>query len=135
MSYAEQYEVSMATLASAAVIGDKGSWGIGSGGGATVRRIAVVFHTEPTSTGTIKFDKTTAGGTRGDGDVGVLNIIAAHNIGEIVYKDVNVALAPGSVVTAEVTGAVTGATSVTLLMLVDPDWEAPAAVATMIAST
>lgn len=124
MAYTEMVEVTVAALVSAAATGDKGSFTFPSGG--VIRRITCSYHAEPTGAGVLKFDKTNSAGTRGDGDVDVLNIAAAHAIGDVVYKDINVTMLPGETVTAEVTTAATGATLVSISVIYSPSWANPA---------
>lgn len=132
MSYAEQVEVVLATNVTLATTGDKGAYCTTMG--CTVRRLAVSFHTEPTATGVIAFDKIDVAGTRGAADIGTLNITAGMTIGQICYKEVNVALLPGEAIVAEVTDALDGVTIGSVVIVVDPDWEAPAAVSRMVVS-
>ena len=132
MSYAEQVEVVLMSNATLATTGDKGAYCTTMG--CTVRRLAISFHTEPTDGGVMAFDKIDVAGTRGSADVGTLNGTAAMVVGQVLYKEVNIALLPGEAVVAEVTDAFAGATIASVIIVVDPDWEAPAAVARMVAS-
>lgn len=133
MSYAEQIDQVLASNVTLATTGDKGAYATSTG--CVIRRLAVSFHTEPTATGVIAFDKIDATGARGAADVGTLNVAAGHVVGQVLYKNVNVQLLPGEAVVAEVTDALDGVTVGSIMILVDPDWEAPAAVSRMIASS
>lgn len=133
MSYAEQIDQLLTGPVTLATTGDKGSYTTSTG--CVIRRLAVSFHTEPTATGVIQFDKIDAAGVRGTADVGQLNVAAGHVIGQVLYKNVNVQLLPGESVIAEVTDALDGVTLGSIMILIDPDWESPAAVSRMIASS
>lgn len=124
MAYSDMHEVTLAALVSCAATGDKGSFTFPSGG--VIRRIGISYHTEPTGAGVVKFDKTNTAGTRGDGDVDTLNIAAAHDIGDVVYKDINVSVSAGETVTAECTTGATGATLTSIFLIYSPSWKTPA---------
>lgn len=124
MAYSDMQEVTLAALVSLAATGDKGSFTFPSGG--VIRRIGVSYHTEPAAVGVVKFDKTNTAGTRGDGDVDVLNIAVAHDIGDVVYKDINVSVSAGETVTAECTTASAGLTLASIFLIYSPSWKTPA---------
>lgn len=79
----------------------------------TIKRIYAIITTAIVSSAdvVVKFDRrilTNSDTGRGDGDIGVLNIPTTTAIGKVVYKDVNVSLAPGDQIVPQVTTAAAG---------------------------
>lgn len=100
--------------------------------------LAAIIDNDIAATGVIKFDKRPTFGSdsgRGDGDVGVLNLTTAHTQGKVVYKEVDVRIVPGEEVVAQVTDVTGASDTADVVIYVQPDWERPANVTAMVASS
>lgn len=125
MSYANgMYEVRIGENVNLTTIGDKADWAPGMVP-YTIRGVAVMYRTEPTGSLVLKLDKIPGGGSRGDGDVAVVTGSAADDLGDVLYKKLNVKIVPGDEVIAEVTTASAGATDCHIILLVEPSWDVP----------
>jgi hypothetical protein len=105
-----------------------------------VRRISLALSAQPGDAGVVKFDKRVTFGSdsgRGDGDVGVLNLLASavHAAGKVVYKDVNVKINPGEEIMVEVTDASAALTGAVAHIFYEPSPEQAANIPAMVASS
>lgn len=104
-----------------------------------VRAAALILTTDVTAVGVVKFDKRPTAGSntgRGDGDVAIINLLAAHNQGEVIFKDgLNVLIKPGEEVVAEVTDLTAAAETAHVVLFVEMVPEVPGNNAKMIATT
>jgi len=94
-----------------------------------VHGVAAIIDNDIGATGVVKFDKRPTFGSntsRGDGDVGVLNLTTAHLQGQVVYKMFSpVKISPGEEVVAEVTDATAAADTADLILLLSASPEVP----------
>lgn len=101
--------------------------------------IAAVIDNDIGATGVVKFDKRPTFGSdssRGDGDVGVLNLTTAHTQGKVVYKSVTpIKLSPGEEVVAEVTDATAASDTADIFIYVSVSPEVPANLTKLVASS
>jgi len=109
-----------------------------------VIRAFVLLNAAPGDAGVVKFDKrpTYASDTgRGDGDVGVINLLTTHTAGKFIYKEIPVAgtghviLVEGDEVIVEVTDASAAVTEARAGLLVREVPEVPGNNSDMVATT
>jgi len=96
-----------------------------------IRAVALVFTTAVDATGQVSFDKRPTVGSdtgRGNGDVAVINYTSTTGAqGKVVYKEgLNIEIAPGEEVVAQVTDATPTAGNAHVILYVEPRWERPA---------
>lgn len=97
--------------------------------------VAAIIDNDIAAAGVVKFDKRPTFGSdtsRGDGDVGVLNLATTHLQGHVVYKKVTpIKISPGEEVVAEVTDATGASDTADIVIYVSPSPEVPANLADM----
>jgi hypothetical protein len=104
-----------------------------------VRAVAVELNAAPGSNNAIRFDKRITFGSdtgRGTGDVAVLNLLTSHAAGRVVYKDnLNVVLDPGQEVVVTIPVGIAALSAVRVTVYVEPFYENPANITSMVASS
>jgi hypothetical protein len=119
--------------------GDKGDWAPGFFPVEIIAVFAIITNTIG-ATGVIKFDKRPTAGSdssRGDGDIGILNLATTHDAGEVVYYELTsrIKVSPGEEIVVEVTDAAAASDTAHLGIVYVPAWEVPANNTDMIATT
>lgn len=115
--------------------GDKWTWVVPFR--CEVYRVGVQIANDIGATGVVKFDRIPKlGGTRGDGDVGVLNLDTTHTTGKFVYQDPTsrITLQEGDLVVVEVTDAAGAGDAAYAVMLVREVSEVPGNNSAMVAT-
>lgn len=138
MSYAEQHNVQIVDAGTAASTGVKGSY-FACLMPYVVRAFAVSCKTEPTGSAVITLKRRpTPGSASGEVVIATINVLAGTNAGDTLYKtDLSTAVGSDEEVVVDVTTLHASLTSFNASMLIDPDWDSPAnlASATTVATT